>query len=114
MQNSNEKNITNSSTDVESTIIFVFWIKIILGIAFGVISYFILRLMQLFSHFFLVALIFFFIAYFITIGILYRLKKENFKSSTVEKSIWKICFDYSVLYIVVFIISSGVTFFIGI
>jgi len=114
MQNSNGRNVTKSPTEFESPVIFVFWIKIILGIAFGVINYFILRLMQLFFHFFLVALIFFFITYFITVGILFCLKKEIFKTSTVDKSIWKVCFDHSVLYIVVFILSSGVTFFIGI
>jgi hypothetical protein len=108
----------------DSSLVYIFWLKIALGMVGGISYYFILRVLiyiRGFSTLFLLQYLFVIlvfivyssIIYLILIFILYISKKKFHKIIPPTTRIWKFSTKYTFLFFAVFFISASITYYIG-
>lgn len=124
------KDILNKNKDMRAftnkdlPLIFLFWLKIFFGIVGGITYYFIHRIMFHIGSFnvhyilrglFINSIIFAYFSFiqFLIIFILLFLKKKIQKLVPNNENVWRFSLRFSFMFIVVFLISAIITFYIG-
>lgn len=108
--------------DIESSEIFIFWLKVIFGIVAGISNYFILRYLfhlefflmkEYFNGFLIIFLIYIILIYLISVLIFSISKKYFPKIYPSDGNIWKYSWKFSKIFVAIFLITCGITFYIG-
>ncbi|MFX1479302.1 MAG: hypothetical protein ACFFCI_14305 [Promethearchaeota archaeon] len=117
-----EDNIKNNGND--PSLVYIFWLKLALGMVGGISYYFILRVLiyiRGFSTLFvlqylfvmLIFIVYSSIIYLMLIFIIYISKKKFHKIVPPTIRIWKFSTRYTILFFAVFFISASITYYIG-